>query len=221
MQLFRNRKEAGQLLAEKLKDYAKKPNLIVLALPRGGVPVAFEVAKALNAPLDIFLVRKLGVPGHEEFAMGAIATGGVRMLNENVIHGLHITREIIDQVTIKEQKELMRREEVYKGLRPEPELVDRDVILIDDGLATGASMQTAFNAIKKQRPASIIIGVPVAAPDVCSSFKKMADDIVCVYTPDSFMSVGRWYHDFSQTSDTEVIDLLKQAEKARLSVWVD
>ncbi len=211
MALFTNRKDAGRQLAEKLMDYAGRSDVIVLALPRGGVPVAYEVAQDLQAPLDIYLVRKLGVPGREELAMGAIASGGFRVLNQDLIQALDIPQPVIDQVTRQEQQELDRREQAYRGARPRPELRGRTVILVDDGLATGASMRAAVAGIRAQKPARIVVAVPTAAPEACEMIARQVDDVVCAYTPSPFHGVGLWYADFSQTSDQEVIDLLKQA----------
>jgi len=211
---FRDRREAGRLLATKLGAYAKRPDVIVLALPRGGVPVAYEVARALGAPLDIFLVRKLGVPGYEEFAMGAIATGGVRVLNDQLVGGLRIPDYIVDEVAAREQQELERRERLYRGDRPAPEVRDRTVILVDDGLATGATMLAAVKALRQQQPARIVVAVPTAAPETCEQLRTVADDVICAITPEPFHAVGLWYDDFSQTMDEEVRDLL-----ARRSEW--
>jgi putative phosphoribosyl transferase len=210
---YRNRREAGQVLARRLMKYANRQDVLVLALPRGGVPVAYEVAKALHAPLDVFLVRKLGVPGHEELAMGAIATGGIRVLNENVIRSLGISNEQIERATEEEQHELERREHLYRDDRPAPDVRGRMVILIDDGLATGATMRAAVRALRQQQPAHIVVAVPVAAPVVCEEFRAEADDVVCAKTPEPFYGVGYWYEDFAQTSDQEVHDLLEQAEQ--------
>jgi predicted phosphoribosyltransferase len=187
----------------------------VLALPRGGVPVAFEVAEALHAPLDIFLVRKLGVPGHEELAMGAIATGGVRVLNEDVVGYLNINDEVIERVAAREQRELERRERVYRGGRAAPDVRGRTVILVDDGLATGSTMRAAAAALRLQRPARIIVAVPVAAPQTCDEFRTEVDEIVCAATPEPFRGVGLWYEDFSQTTDEEVRELLARAGTER------
>jgi putative phosphoribosyl transferase len=206
--LFRNRTEAGRYLASQLGDYANRPDVLVLALPRGGVPVAFEVASALNAPLDIFLVRKLGVPGHEELAMGAIATGGVRVLNEDVVQYLNIPGDVIDAVAADEQRELERRERLYRGSKQAPDVSGKTVILVDDGLATGSTMRAAAAAIRQQAPARIVVGVPVSAPATCNEFRDEVDDIVCAVTPEPFHGVGRWYEDFSQTTDEEVRELL-------------
>jgi predicted phosphoribosyltransferase len=209
--VFRDRREAGRLLAAKLSTYAGKPDIVVLGLPRGGVPVAFEVARALAAPLDVFLVRKLGVPGHEELAMGAVASGGVVVLNDDVIARLGIAPEEIDAVAAKETAELARREQLYRSGRTSPEFSGRTVILVDDGLATGATMRAAITALRQSGPARIIVAVPTAAPDICEEFKKQADGIVCYMTPAPFLAVGRWYEDFGQTTDNEVCALLAQA----------
>lgn len=209
--LFKNRSSAGQRLAEELSKYANRPDVIVLALPRGGVPVAFEVATALNAPLDVFLVRKLGVPGQEELAMGAIAAGGVRVLNEDVVRSLNLTDTTIDQVAAKEQQELERRERLYRDDRPATNLREHTVILVDDGLATGATMRAAVMALRQQQPTQIIIAVPVSSPEICQKFEDEVDEIICAMTPRPFYSVGVWYDNFSQTTDEEVRDLLKRA----------
>jgi putative phosphoribosyl transferase len=208
---FRDRREAGRRLAAELADYAGRPDVLVLALPRGGVPVAFEVARALAAPLDVFLVRKLGVPGHEELAMGAIATGGVRLLNEEVVRSLRIPPGVIERVAAIEGEELERRERAYRGNRPAPEVRGRTVILIDDGLATGASMRAAVAALRQQQPAKIVVAVPIAAPSTCEEFRDEVDETVCAVTPEPFYAVGLWYEDFSQTTDEEVHDLLARA----------
>ena len=208
---FRDRREAGQLLAKKLSPYANRPDVVVLALPRGGVPVAFEVANALRVPLDVYLVRKLGVPGYEELAMGAIATGGVRVLNEQIVNALGIPEDVIDAVASWEQQELERRERIYRGDRPPPDLQSKTVILIDDGLATGATMQAAVRALRQQEPARIVVAVPTAAPETCEQFKAEADEVICAITPEPFYAVGLWYEDFSQTTDEDVRELLAQA----------
>jgi putative phosphoribosyl transferase len=205
---FQDRIDAGRRLAEKLMEYAHQPDVLVLALPRGGVPVAYEVARALDAPLDVFLVRKLGVPGHEELAMGAIATGGVRVLNQEVVGMLRVPESVIDAVAQKEQRELERREREYRGERPEPEVRDRAVILVDDGLATGSTMRAAAEALKQEGTKRLIVAVPVAPPETCEAFRSEVDQIVCVVTPEPFFGVGRWYEDFSQTTDEEVRGLL-------------
>jgi putative phosphoribosyl transferase len=209
--LFRNRTEAGRQLAAKLGEYADRPDVLVLALPRGGVPVAFEVAQVLRAPLDVFLVRKLGVPGHEELAMGAIATGGVRVLNEDVVRPLRIPDEVIDAVAAEEEEELKRRERAYRGGRPAPQVHGKTVILVDDGLATGSTMRAAVAALRQQRPARIVVAVPVGAPETCAEFQAEADETVCARTPEPFYAVGLWYGDFSQTTDEEVHDLVERA----------
>ncbi len=209
---FRDRTEAGQQLAAKLMAYAHRPDVLVLALPRGGVPVACSVAKALDAPLDIFLVRKLGVPGHEELAMGAIATGDVRVLNEDVVQYLRIPGEVIDAVAQAEQRELERREQAYRGDRPKLDVRGHTVILVDDGLATGSTMRAAALALRQQQPARIIVAVPVASPSSCDEFKGMVDECVCVVTPEPFYAVGLWYEDFTQSTDEEVRQLLAQTQ---------
>ena len=205
---FRDRREAGRILAQQLRTYANRPDVIVLALPRGGVPVAYEVARALDAPLDVFLVRKLGVPGHEELAMGAVATGGVRVLNDEVVNGLRIPEYVIDRVMAAEQRELGRRERLYRGGRPPPDVRGRTVVLVDDGLATGSTMLAAVKALREQRPARIVVAVPTAAPEICEHLTHAADEVVCGITPQPFHAVGLWYEDFSQTTDDEVRELL-------------
>jgi predicted phosphoribosyltransferase len=209
--LFRDRTEAGRQLASRLSAYADRPDVVVLALPRGGVPVGFEVARALHAPLDVFLVRKLGVPGREELAMGAIATGGVRVLNEDVVQTLWIPDEVIEHVAAEEQQELQRRERLYRDDRPPVDVRGRTVILIDDGLATGSSMRAAVAALRQQRPARIIVAVPVGSPDTCMALRAEADEAVCYRMPEPFGAVGLWYQDFAQTTDEEVRSLLEQA----------
>src|SRR5438270_10267310 len=204
--LFQDRHEAGRQLAAELTEYAGRDDVVVLALPRGGVPVAFEVAQALGAPLDVFLVRKLGVPGREELAMGAIATGGVRVLMPDVIQALGIPDRVIDAVAAREQQELERRERLYRGDRPPPDVRGRTVFLVDDGLATGSTMRAAAAALRQQRPARIVVAVPVAASSTCDEFRSEVDEIVCAATPEPFYAVGMWYDDFSQTSDEEVHD---------------
>ena len=199
------------MLASLLMKYANRDDVLVLALPRGGVPVGFEVARALKAPLDVFIVRKLGVPGHDELAMGAIATGGVRVLNDDVVIPFELEPEVIDAVAAREEKELVRRERLYRGARPAPDVQGRTVILVDDGLATGSTMRAAVAALRKQGPARIVVAVPVAAPETCEEFKTEVDEAVCAATPRMFNGVGRWYEDFSQTTDEEVHELLAQA----------
>jgi len=208
MPRFRDRHDAGRLLAAKLGTYANRPDVIVLALPRGGVPVAAEVARALGAPLDVFLVRKLGIPGHEELAMGAIATGGVRVLNDDVVRALHIPDRVIDAVAEQEARELARRERLYRGGRPPLDVRGRTVILVDDGLATGATMLAAVQALRQQRPARMVVAVPIAPPETCEELRAEVDDVICAVTPEPFHAVGLWYEDFSQTTDEEVRDLL-------------
>jgi predicted phosphoribosyltransferase len=210
---FRDRTEAGKLLAEQLTAYANRHEYVVLALPRGGVPVAFEIARALHAPLDVMLVRKLGVPGQEELAMGAIATGGVRILNNDVVRFLNIPGAVIDKITTREQQELERRERLYRGDRPVYEVHGRIVILVDDGIATGATMHAAVAALKQRQPARIIIAVPTAAPSTCDEFAAEVDELVCVIRPEPFVAVGYWYRQFSQISDEEVRLLLEQANQ--------
>jgi erythromycin esterase-like protein/predicted phosphoribosyltransferase len=205
---FRDRREAGRQLAAKLAAYANRPDVIVLGLPRGGVPVAYEVARALGAPLDVFLVRKLGVPGYEELAMGAISTGGVRVLNQQLVERLSIPDYLIETVTAQEQEELKRRERLYRGGLPPLDVRDRTVILVDDGLATGATMQAAIRALRQQHPARIIVAVPIASREACEEMRAVADDVTCAVTPEPFHAVGRWYEDFSQTTDEEVRELL-------------
>src|ERR1700730_6148003 len=206
--LFPDRREAGRLLAQKLAPYVNRPDVLVLALPRGGVPVAYEVARALGAPLDVFVVRKLGVPGYEELAMGAIATGDVRVLNDQLVERLGIPEDMIDAVAARERQELARRERLYRGDRPPPDVRGRTVILVDDGLATGATMHAAVQALRKQNPARIVVAVPTASPETCEETKAEADDVICAVTPEPFHAVGRWYQDFSQTTDEEVGALL-------------
>jgi predicted phosphoribosyltransferase len=207
-QPFVDRAEAGELLAEKLSAYRDRDDVVVLALPRGGVPVAREVARRLRVPLDVYVVRKLGVPGHEELAMGAIATGGVRLLNHDVIDALGIPMNVIDAVTSREQQELERREQAYRGGRGPIALTNKTVILVDDGLATGATMRAAVMAARQQQPARVIVAVPVGAVSTCADLAAEADDVVCVRTPDPFVAVGLWYRDFTPTTDHEVRSLL-------------
>lgn len=213
-QLFKNRAEAGRVLAKRLAEYSNRPDVVVLALPRGGVPVAYEVAQALHAPLDVFVVRKLGVPGHEELAFGAIATGGVRVLNESVVDYLYITEDWIDQIAAREQRELERRERLYRGSRPPLPVRERTAIIVDDGLATGSTMRAAVAALRQEQPVRIVVAVPVGAQSTCDSFKREVDTVcVCAATPEPFDAVGLWYKDFSQTTDEEVRDLLEKADQ--------
>ena len=209
--LFQDRFDAGRLLAHKLRAFANRPDTVVLALPRGGVPVGFEVAKMLNVPLDIFVVRKLGVPGYEELAMGTIAAGGIRVLNEDVVRAAGIPNEVIDAVAAKEERELERRQRDYREGRPPVDVQGRIVILVDDGLATGSSMRIALQALKRKRPAQIIVAVPVGTRATCAEFQSEGYHIICAVMPEPFQSVGQWYRDFSQTSDEDVRDLLRQA----------
>ena len=208
---FASRRKAGVELATKLAKYAGRADVIVLALPRGGVPVAYEVARALNVPLDIFLVRKLGVPGYEELAMGAIASGGVRVLNKEITETIGISHDVIDAVARKEQQELARRERLYRGEAPAPRVSGRTVILVDDGLATGSTMRAAALALRQMAPAKLVVAVPVGAQETCAEFRADVDEVVCAATPEPFMAVGAWYADFSQTSDDEVRELLSKA----------
>ncbi len=213
MVIFKDRKDAGRILAREISHLEGRENMVVLALPRGGVPVGFEVAQKLDAPLDVFIVRKLGVPGHEELAMGAIASGGVIVLNDEVIWRLNIPQQIIDEVAREERRELERREQAYRADRLAVNVRDKIAILVDDGLATGASMKAAVQGLKVRQPARIIVAVPVAAPETCASFRDLVDRIVCVETPEPFFGVGAWYEDFSQTSDEEVRDLLERSQE--------
>lgn len=211
--LFPNRTEAGRWLAERLQAYAHRPDVVVLALPRGGVPVGFELARALGVPLDVFLVRKLGLPGQEELAMGAIASGGVRVLNDDVVRALAVPSSVIDGVARREEQELRRREEAYRGSRPPPEVRGRVAILVDDGLATGSTMRAAVAAVRQMQPARVVVAVPVAAASTRDEIGAEVDEIVCATPPEPFLAVGRWYEDFSQTTDDEVRDLLERAAR--------
>jgi predicted phosphoribosyltransferase len=210
-QAYVNRTEAGRLLVEKLEKYANRDDVIVLGLPRGGVPVAYEVAKRLHAPLDVFIVRKLGVPGFEELAAGAIASGGVRVLNEDVVRAIPYASEAIEAVTAKETAELERREQIYREGRPPPELRDKIVLLVDDGLATGATMRAAVKALRERGAAKIVMAVPVGPPDTCEELAHEADEGICLSTPSFLQAVGQYYEDFSQTSDDDVRELLTRA----------
>lgn len=204
---FRDRADAGRLLAGRLTDYAGRDDVIVLALPRGGVPVACEVARALRVPFDVFVVRKLGVPGHAELAMGAIAAGGVRVLCEDIIHELGIPPALVEEVAAREGAELERRDRLYRGDRERPALRGRTVILVDDGVATGSTMEAAVAAVGRQHPARIVIAAPVGAPETCARLKPLVDDVVCFATPQSFRAVGSWYESFDQTSDEDVMNM--------------
>jgi predicted phosphoribosyltransferase len=211
---FADRTKAGQALAEKLAAYAGRDDVIVLGLLRGGIPVAFEVAMALGAPLDVFLVRKLGAPGHEELAMGAIASGDVMVVNEEVVKALKVSPEVVEAKITAERQELARREALYRGDSPPRDVRGRTVILIDDGLATGSTMRAAVTALRRQHPAKIVVAVPIGAPSTCAEFQKIADECICDITPEHFRAVGLWYKDFNQTSDDEVRDLLTRAAAA-------
>jgi predicted phosphoribosyltransferase len=213
MEPFANRIQAGQQLADKLEKYAGREDVIVLGLPRGGVPVANEVAKRLRTPLDVFIVRKLGVPGFEELAAGAIASGGVRVLNEDVMRAIPHADQVIEAVTARETEELARREKIYREGRPAPQLRDRIAILVDDGLATGATMRAAVKALRQRGAAKIVVAVPVGPPDTCHEIEEQADETVCLCTPEFFQAVGQYYEDFSQTTDEDVRDLLVHATK--------
>jgi predicted phosphoribosyltransferase len=206
---FEDRKAAGRTLAARLREYAGRPDVLVLALPRGGVPVGFEVAEALGAPLDLFLVRKLGTPGHRELAMGAIASGGVRVLNDDVVRWYGITSAAIDAVAQDEQHELDRREAAYREGREPAPVEGRVVILIDDGLATGSTMKAAVQAVRQRTPARVIVAVPVGARETCDALSAIADEVVCARMPEPFSAVGQWYLDFDQTTDEEVRQLLR------------
>jgi len=199
------------MLATTLQEYANRDDVVVLALPRGGVPVGFEVAKGLHAPLDVFVVRKLGLPGQEELAMGAIASGGVRVLNSDLLRALRIPEEVVDQITQEQQRELERREREYRDERSPVDVRGKTVILVDDGLATGSSMRVAVLALKQKGPAQVVVAVPVAPADTCAELQSVADKVVCAVTPQPFWGVGQWYEDFSQTSDEEVRELLRRA----------
>jgi putative phosphoribosyl transferase len=215
MRAYGDRREAGRELAEHLRSYAGREDAIVLALPRGGVPVGYELAEALGLPLDVFVVRKLGTPGHRELAMGAIASGGVRVLNEEVTDSLRIGKEDIDRVAREEEQELRRRDALYRGERPMPSLKDRVAILVDDGLATGSSMRAAVQAVRQLGPSRVVVAVPVGASETCHDLRALADEVVCGRTPYPFSAVGQWYRNFDQTTDEEVRHLL--SGQSRLS----
>jgi putative phosphoribosyl transferase len=206
---FRDRFHAGRRLAGALQAYAGRPNLLVLALPRGGVPVGYEVARALNAPLDVMLVRKLGVPGHEELAMGAIASGGIRIVCDEVVKAFGIPEHLVATIAMNEEEELDRRERMYRDHRPPPEVKGRTVILVDDGLATGSTMRAAAAALRTQSPERLVVAVPVAPPETCAALQSEVDDVICARVPEPFFAVGNWYDDFSQISDEEVRYLLQ------------
>ena len=208
---FLNRRHAGRVLAARLRAYAGRSDVIVLALPRGGVPVGFEIASELRAPLDVFVVRKLGVPGHEELAMGAIASGGVRVLNDDVVRALNVPGRTVDRVTEVEDRERLRREQLYRGDRRFPELRHQVVILVDDGLATGSSMRAAAYALRPHRPGRVVVAVPTAAAETRDRLALEVDELICAITPEPFYAVGRWYEEFAQTTDQEVRDLLARS----------
>lgn len=210
--ILQNRTQAGQLLAIDLTEYVNRSDVLVLALPRGGVPVAFEIAKKLNLPLDVCLVRKLGVPKRKELAMGAIGSGGVKIINQDIINWLNIPEDIIDEVTAQEQIELERRDRLYRENRPFPLLENQTIILVDDGIATGSTLRAAIATIKQHHPQKIIIAVPVAPPEICQQLKSEVDEVVCYLQPDPLHSISLWYENFSQTSDQEVRDLLAIAK---------
>jgi putative phosphoribosyl transferase len=210
--IFKNRYEAGKKLADALGNYFGRPDVVVLALPRGGVPVGFELAEALHAPLDVFLVRKLGVPGHEELAMGAIASNGVMVLNEGVINAYGISESQLEKVAEREREEIVRRAFLYRGDSPELDLKNKTVILVDDGFATGASMRAAATAVRQLQPSYILLAVPTAPPETCELLETIADEVLCLITPTPFAAVGYWYEDFSQTTDEEVRELLDRAK---------
>ena len=212
---FRDRRDAGRQLAERLREYRGRPDVLVLALPRGGVPVGFEVARALGAPLDVLVVRKLGLPGNEELAMGAIASGGVRVLNPDVVEQLRIPDQVVERVAAQEQLELERREELFRGGRAGIDPAGRTVILVDDGLATGSTMKAAIQALRQRHPAEIVVAVPVAPAQTCREMADLADRVVCLLKPTMFGEVGVWYLDFRQTSDGEVRSLLEAAQTDR------
>lgn len=211
MSTFQDRRQAGKQLAERLSKYAKREDVVALGLARGGLPVAFEVAQALDAPLDVVIVRKLGVPGHRELAMGAIASGGVRVMNQSVVRSLSIPSGQIEEIAAEEQRELERRELEYRHEEERLDVSGKTAILVDDGLATGASMRAAVESLRQRHPGRIVVAVPTAAPSACQDFEKAVDEVVCLTTPEPFFGVGAWYRDFSQTSDEEVRRLLEQA----------
>jgi predicted phosphoribosyltransferase len=213
--MFKDRTEAGQELAKALSDYAGRDDVVVLGLPRGGMPVAREVADALDAPLDTFVVRKLGVPGHEELAMGAVASGGVRVMNRHTVKELNISEDAVERVAQREQQELRDRESRYREGAEPVDVSGRTVLLVDDGLATGASMRAAVQAVRERGPAGVVVAVPVAPPETCHDMRKEADACICVETPESFGGVGGWYEDFAQVTDDEVRDILSEARSAR------
>ena len=211
MRLLTDRREAGRLLAVELKNYRGRADVVVLGLPRGGVVVAYEVAKALNVPLDVYLVRKLGAPGQEELAIGAIASGGVRVMNEDLVDALGLSSAQIEAIAAREQVELERRERTYRGDSRPPDLSGKTVLLVDDGLATGASMRTAIRSLRSHRPGRIVVAVPIAPRSTCVALEREVDEVVCLMSPEPFYAIGQWYLDFAQTSDSEVVTLLGEA----------
>jgi putative phosphoribosyl transferase len=211
MTLFTNRTHAGKELAKALAAYIDHPDSIVLALPRGGVPIAFEIANVLHAPLDVFIVRKLGAPGQPELAIGAIASGGLRVMNDDILRMLRVSEATIAATVAEEQKELERRERLYRGDRPAVKITEKIVIIVDDGIATGATMRAAVRALKEQKPRQLIVAIPTAAADTCDLLRQEVDKVVCLATPEPYIAVGRWYKDFAQTSDAEVQSLLAQS----------
>jgi putative phosphoribosyl transferase len=215
--IFRDRSEAGRILAKELQHYAGGSDVVVLALPRGGIPVAYEIAQALNLPMDVFVVRKLGVPGHSELAMGAIATGGIRVINEDIVEQLRIPDVAIAAVAAQEQRELERREKVFRQGQKPMAVAGKTVILVDDGLATGATMRAAALALKQQNVKSVVVAVPVAAPSTCEEFREEVDEVVCATTPEPFWGVGYWYQEFPQNTDEEVVELLQKIRNKELT----
>jgi len=208
---FHDRTEAGQLLADRLADYADNPDVLVLGLPRGGVPVAYQIAKAINAPLDVWLVRKLGVPGQEELAMGAIASGNIMVLNNEIVQALGISQPVIQQVAADEKQELERRDRAYRGDRPPLNVQGHTIVLVDDGIATSSTLRAAIAALQQQQPGRIVVAAPVCPPSVCEALRSVVDEVICLATPEPLYSIGMWYEDFSQTTDEEVRELLKQS----------
>ncbi len=213
--IYQDRREAGKLLARSLERFAGRADIVVLALPRGGVPVGLEVAEALGAPLDVFIVRKLGVPGHEEYAMGAVASGGVIVLNEEATRSLGIPASMIEAVAAREQREIARRDRLYRGTRPPLDVRDKTIIIVDDGLATGSTMRAAVEALRNRSPKRIVVAVPVGAASTCRQLREIADEVICPSTPEPFDAVGLWYANFEQTSDAEVRDLLDRSASLR------
>ncbi len=213
--IYQDRREAGKLLARSLERFAGRADIVVLALPRGGVPVGLEVAEALGAPLDVFIVRKLGVPGHEEYAMGAVASGGVIVLNEEATRSLGIPASMIEAVAAREQREIARRDRLYRGTRPPLDVRDKTIIIVDDGLATGSTMRAAVEALRDRSPKRIVVAVPVGAASTCRQLREIADEVICPSTPEPFDAVGLWYANFEQTSDAEVRDLLDRSASLR------